>query len=109
MGDPRPAGVKIGAHLSTDLDGAPFDSPAPSIDGLGLLELSQWISKVGRQVDLEGGFVALDHKERIRLLRTQEVPEFAVSVQRIKRTDPPGNGQAGKQVAGFGDLVGFFT
>jgi hypothetical protein len=32
-----------------------------------------------------------------------------VRVQRIKCTDPSANGQAGKQFAGFGDLVGFFA
>jgi hypothetical protein len=73
MGDSRPAGLKIGTHLRTDLDGAPFNSPALSIDRLGLLELSKRIGKVGSQIDLECGFVAFDHKERIHLLRTQEV------------------------------------
>lgn len=75
MSDPRPAGVKIGTHLRTDLDRAPFNSPALAIYRLRLLELSMRIGKVGSQIDLEGGFVAFDHKERICLLRTQELED----------------------------------
>ena len=109
MGDPRPAGLKIGTHLRTDLDVTPFDSPTLSIYRFSLLELSERIGKVGSQIDLEGRFVAFDHKDRIRLLGTQQLPELAMRVQRIKRTDPSPNGQAGTQVAGFRDLVGFFA
>lgn len=39
----------------------------------------------------------------------QKAPQLAMSVQRIKRTDPSTNGEGGKQFAGFGNLVGFFA
>ena len=109
MGDPRPTGLKIGAHLRTDLDRTPFDSPALSISRLRLQELSVRIGKVSSQIGLECGLVAFDHKKRIGVLRTQESPQLTVGVQRIKGTDPSTNGQGGKQFAGFWDLVGFFA
>ncbi len=109
MHHPRPVGLKIGTHIRTDPDGAPFDAPALSIHRLGLLELSVRIGKGGSQIGLEGGLVPLDDKERRGLLGAQQAPQLAVRVQSIKRADASANGQSGKQFTGSGDLVGFFA
>ena len=109
MGDPRPTGLKIGAHLRTNLDRTPFDSPALSISRLRLQELSVRIGKVSSQIGLECGLVAFDHTKRIGVLRTQESPKLTVGMQSIKGTDPSANGQSRKQFAGFWDLIRFFA
>ena len=42
-------------------------------------------------------------------MNARSVPQLAMSVQRIKRTDPSTDGQGGKQFASFGNLIGFFA
>jgi hypothetical protein len=80
-----------------------------AIGGFGLLELGLRIRKVGRQIGLEGGFVAFDYKERIGVLCTQEVPELTVGVEGIKGADSPPNRQGGQQFSRLGDFIGFFA
>jgi len=73
------------------LDHSVLDAPTMPIKRLGLLERCLRISKGGGQIALSGGFIAFDHKEWIRLLGTQKLPELPMRMQRIKGTDASEN------------------
>ncbi len=109
MGDAGPISLQISTELLTDLDYTMLDAPTMPIKRLGLLELGLRISERGGQIGLECWLIAFDDKKRIRLLRTQEVPELTMGVQGIKGADASADGQGGKQLASFWDLVGFFS
>lgn len=109
VGDPWPIDIKIGTQLLAHFDDTALDAPTLPIQGLSLLELSVWIGKIGSQIGLQCRLVAFDDKERIPLMRTQEVPELAVGVQSIKSADPPSDGERGKQLSSFRNLIRFFA
>jgi len=64
-----------------------LDPPTMVIDGFSLLEVGMRIGKVGRQISLQGGFVAFDNKKRVCLLDAQKVPKLTVGMEGIKGTD----------------------
>lgn len=86
-----------------------FDASPMPIYGLGLLNVSMRIRKRGRQIALEDRLIALDDKEWIGLLGTQQVLEVTVGMQRVKGADPSGNGKRGQTFARLRNLIGFFA
>ena len=57
-GDTGPVLSEIGIHLSADFDAAHFGASPPSIHRFGLQIARLRVSKIGRQVGIEGGLIA---------------------------------------------------
>ena len=68
MGNARPIRLQVGTEFLADQDAPVFDASPMPLNGLGLLNVSMPISKISRQIAIEGRLIAFDDKERIGVL-----------------------------------------
>jgi hypothetical protein len=84
-----------------------FESPTPPIHCFGFLKDGMGIGKIGGEISVQGGLIALHGQQTLAVSGVDGLHKGGVRVQGIGCTHPILHGQQGQQRFGDRNLVGF--